>query len=67
MAKVETTVKSTRGLGTHDYNALKAAYPASPINNGKLSDEKVKELAQSLMLDGVVEGNGVCDDAQQAG
>ncbi len=57
MAKVETIIKSTRGLGTHDYNSLKAAYPASPINNGKLSDEKAKELAQSLLLDGVVEGN----------
>jgi hypothetical protein len=57
MAKVETVVKSTRGMGTHDYNALKTAYPASPIHGGNLDDATVKDLAQALLLDDVVEGN----------
>ena len=35
----ETVAKTTRGMGTHDYNALKAAYGSSPIHND-LDDQK---------------------------
>ncbi len=58
MAKVETIVKSTRGMGTHDYNALSTAYPASPIHSGDINDASIKELAQQLLLDGVVDDGG---------
>ena len=44
-------------MGTHDYNALKAAYGSSPIHND-LDDQKIKELAEQLMLEGVVNDGG---------
>lgn len=53
----ETVAKTTRGMGTHDYNALKAAYGSSPIHND-LDDQKIKELAEQLMLEGVVNDGG---------
>lgn len=54
----ETVVKSSRGMGTHDYNALKAAFPASPIHSGDINDASIKDLAQTLLLDGEVNDGG---------
>ena len=55
---VETVVKSSRGMGTHDYNALASAFPASPIHSGDINDQSIKDLAQSLLLDGDVSDGG---------
>tara|TARA_R110001592_G_scaffold188358_6_gene433595 strand:+ start:18476 stop:18949 length:474 start_codon:yes stop_codon:yes gene_type:complete len=55
---VETAEKTTRGMGTHDTASLMAAYPASPIHSGDINDQSVKELAQQLLMDGIVNDGG---------
>ena len=55
---------TTRGLGpiaggsSSDSAQIASAFPASPIHNGSLKDEAYKALAQTLLLDGVVNDSG---------
>jgi hypothetical protein len=49
---------TTRGLGTSDTTTVNACFPASPIHAGEINDESIKELAQALLLDGVVNDSG---------
>ena len=47
-----------RGSGKSDTASLVSAYGASPIHAGDVNDASIKELAQALLLDGVVNDGG---------
>lgn len=47
-----------RGSGKADTASLASAYPASPIHAGEINDQSIKELAQTLLLDGIVNDSG---------
>lgn len=47
-----------RGVGSSDTASLVSAYGASPIHGGEINDQSIKELAQQLLLDGVVNDGG---------
>ena len=47
-----------RGFGKSDSASLVSAYGASPIHAGEINDESIKELAQTLLLDGIVNDAG---------
>lgn len=49
---------SQRGMGSSDSASLASAFPASPIHNGTMDDDSIKDLAQSLLLDGIVNDGG---------
>jgi len=52
------SVVTTPGLGSSGTETVKASFPASPIYDGSLNDQVVTELAQDLLLDGVVNDGG---------
>ena len=47
-----------RAKGKADSASLATAYPASPIHAGEINDQSIKDLAQSLLLDGIVNDGG---------
>jgi hypothetical protein len=47
-----------RGAGSSDTASLVSAYGASPIHAGEINDQSIKELAQQLLLDGIVNDSG---------
>ncbi len=47
-----------RGKGKADTASLASAYPSSPIHGGEINDQSIKELAQALLLDGIVNDSG---------
>jgi hypothetical protein len=47
-----------RGMGSSDSTSVASAYAASPIHAGEINDQSIKELAQQLLLDGVVNDGG---------
>ena len=47
-----------RGKGKADSASLSTAYPASPIHAGEINDQSIKDLAQTLLLDGIVNDSG---------
>ena len=55
--KVEAVV-TDRGLGSASTATAQSAFPASPIHNGELTNDVVKEMGQTLLLDGVVNDAG---------
>jgi len=54
---VEIPVKE-RGMGSSDSASLVSAYGASPIHAGEINDQSIKELAQQLLIDGIVNDSG---------
>lgn len=55
IVEVPTT---TRGNGTASTDGLQKSYPASPIHNGELTDEVVKEQFIALVQEGEVNDGG---------
>lgn len=53
-----TAVTTDRGMGSSSSTTTSAAFPASPIHAGELTDEVLMELGQTLLLDGVVNDSG---------
>ncbi len=49
---------TTRGLGSADTVTVNTCFPASPIHAGEINDASIKEQAQALLLDGVVNDSG---------
>jgi hypothetical protein len=49
---------TARGLGSSDSANLQKAFPASPISSGELTDEKVIQDGQRLLIEGVVNDGG---------
>ena len=47
---------TTRGPGSCDTAQLQASYPGSPMN--ELNDQLIKEMAQEMLLDGLVNDAG---------
>ena len=47
-----------RGKGNADSASLATAFPASPIHAGEINDQSIKDLAQQLLLDGIVNDSG---------
>lgn len=47
-----------RAKGKSDSSSLSSAFSSSPIHGNEINDETVKELAQRLLLDGVVNDGG---------
>jgi len=47
-----------RGKGSADTASLATAYSASPIHAGEINDQSIKELAQALLMDGIVNDSG---------
>ncbi len=47
-----------RAKGSSDTASLVSAYGASPIHGGEINDASIKDLAQALLLDGVVNDGG---------
>mgnify|MGYP003986459501 CR=1 FL=1 len=55
MVNVPVTEK---GMGSSNTASLVSAYGASPIHAGEINDDSIKQLAQQLLLDGVVNDGG---------
>ena len=53
-----TVPVTERGIGSSDTASLVSAYAASPIHSGEINDDSIKELAQQLLLDGIVNDSG---------
>lgn len=49
---------SERGPGSSDSASLSSAFGSSPIHGNEVNDEYMKSIAQSLLLDGVVNDGG---------
>lgn len=49
---------SNRDRGRADTAALQAEYPASPIHNGELTDDNIRDQFEMLVIDGVVNDGG---------
>jgi len=55
MVEVPITI---RGLGSSDTATVNGCFPASPIHAGEINDQSIKEQAQLLIMDGVVNDAG---------
>ena len=49
---------TTRGMGFADTVTINACFPASPIHAAEINDQSIKEQAQMLIMDGIVNDGG---------
>ena len=52
------TLTTVRDMGSADSATLKAAFPASPIHQGEMTDDGVRQDYQDTALDGTVNDGG---------